>query len=409
MIQKSMMRIVALAVVFGVCSHAAHAQTITGQDDFGTDFDANGVPIGGNQIFKSRVASPDNQGNQGFGGAPGTFGGSFFDYFGISDRRINFDVSDDSNNGFAQDQFGFAVAPGSPGDCVNFLVLSDVDNPQNPNGAFVTMDWEFDIVNQNSNQDPYNVHCLCFEAVAYGDFETDDQILISGGIDALDKTIADFTLSAAQDNSDILYTVTMEAGATYDFYFDPFFSAAQWDDLIANGPSGTLTYHPDDNAGPGDDGVAFNGFIAEPTANNSQGGVTRAYSANGFDDQEFRAYKDPLFDQVNGAQLGKDKQKFQIVCKGTGDCFQLQMFAVQNSTNEVFAMDNIVLKSAVLGDANGDGVLDFADIEPFVLALFDPQAYQQQFGVEQFVIDINCDGTLDFADIEPFVDILFGN
>ena len=65
----------------------------------------------------------------------------------------------------------------------------------------------------------------------------------------------------------------------------------------------------------------------------------------------------------------------------------------------------------VLGDANDDGVLDFGDIEPFVLALFDPKAYMAMYpGVDLLLrLDINGDGSLDFGDIEPFVDLLFGN
>ena len=55
------------------------------------------IPTGGNQVFLTRVLTPNNQANPGFGGAPGTFGGSPFDYFGITDRRINFDVADDSD------------------------------------------------------------------------------------------------------------------------------------------------------------------------------------------------------------------------------------------------------------------------------------------------------------------------
>ena len=65
----------------------------------------------------------------------------------------------------------------------------------------------------------------------------------------------------------------------------------------------------------------------------------------------------------------------------------------------------------LLGDANADNVFDFADIEPFVLALFDATAYQSQYpAVDRvLVLDMNGDGSLDFGDIEPFVDALFGN
>ena len=79
-------------------------------------------------------------------------------------------------------------------------------------------------------------------------------------------------------------------------------------------------------------------------------------------------------------------------------------------------VDNVLVEADpgqgfVLGDANRDGVLDFGDIEPFVLALFDPEAYAAAYpGYDPVcVLDISGDGNLDFGDIEPFVDLLFGN
>ena len=79
-----------------------------------------------------------------------------------------------------------------------------------------------------------------------------------------------------------------------------------------------------------------------------------------------------------------------------------------------FGIDNVLIEAdpgagAILGDANGDTVVDFNDIEPLVLALFDRAAYEQLYpGIDaDCVLDINGDGQLDFGDIEPFVDLLF--
>jgi len=59
------------------------------------------------------------------------------------------------------------------------------------------------------------------------------------------------------------------------------------------------------------------------------------------------------------------------------------------------------------GDLNCDGVVDFGDINPFVLALTNPAAYQAQYPNCPFDNrDINGDGLCDFGDINPFVRLL---
>ncbi len=58
------------------------------------------------------------------------------------------------------------------------------------------------------------------------------------------------------------------------------------------------------------------------------------------------------------------------------------------------------------GDVNCDGSVDFFDIDPFLLALFDPAAYAAAFpGCDNG--DVNNDGNVDFFDIDPFLACLF--
>ncbi len=57
-----------------------------------------------------------------------------------------------------------------------------------------------------------------------------------------------------------------------------------------------------------------------------------------------------------------------------------------------------------LGDVNCDGVVDFGDINPFVLVLSNPAAYVDAYpGCPLENRDINCDGQCDFGDINPFI------
>ncbi len=61
------------------------------------------------------------------------------------------------------------------------------------------------------------------------------------------------------------------------------------------------------------------------------------------------------------------------------------------------------------GDANCDGAVDFADINPFVQVLSDPAGYEEMYpGCWPSNADINNDGSVNFGDINPFVELLTG-
>lgn len=94
---------------------------------------------------------------------------------------------------------------------------------------------------------------------------------------------------------------------------------------------------------------------------------------------------------------------------GTGSAITIRI--TTHLPFEGLAFDNLeitVTPDFVLGDANGDGFLDFGDIEPFVLALLDPKAYANQYpDVDpNIVLDFDGDGEFTFGDIEGFVNAL---
>ncbi len=71
---------------------------------------------------------------------------------------------------------------------------------------------------------------------------------------------------------------------------------------------------------------------------------------------------------------------------------------------DAFTVAALVCVPPHLGDLNCDGVTDFGDINPFVLALSNPAAYAVQYADCPLANrDINMDGVFDFGDINPFV------
>ncbi len=64
----------------------------------------------------------------------------------------------------------------------------------------------------------------------------------------------------------------------------------------------------------------------------------------------------------------------------------------------------------IRGDANCDGLVNFFDVDPFVLALFNLSHYEADFcGGDVCTADTDCSGAVNFLDIDTFVECLFGN
>jgi hypothetical protein len=72
-------------------------------------------------------------------------------------------------------------------------------------------------------------------------------------------------------------------------------------------------------------------------------------------------------------------------------------------------LDSEFITAVSRGDANCDGLVDFFDIDPFLMSLFDTPTYQATFcGGSLCAVDTNCDAILNFFDIDPFLACLFG-
>lgn len=91
---------------------------------------------------------------------------------------------------------------------------------------------------------------------------------------------------------------------------------------------------------------------------------------------------------------------------GTLQLAALDLYA--NGSSPVY-YDDLEVARPETGDMNCDGVVDFNDINPFVLALSNPEAYEAAFpGCSLYNADINRDGVVGFADVNPFVMLLSG-
>jgi len=65
------------------------------------------------------------------------------------------------------------------------------------------------------------------------------------------------------------------------------------------------------------------------------------------------------------------------------------------------------LSPPVKGDMNCDDVVDLLDINPFILALSNPVAYQEAYPFCDIMnADCNYDEVVDLRDINPFVTLL---
>ena len=70
----------------------------------------------------------------------------------------------------------------------------------------------------------------------------------------------------------------------------------------------------------------------------------------------------------------------------------------------------VVAVPTLRGDVNCDNLVDFFDIDAFLLAIFDPPGYAAAYpNCDVLTADVSGDGQVDFFDIDPFVGCLFGS
>lgn len=91
----------------------------------------------------------------------------------------------------------------------------------------------------------------------------------------------------------------------------------------------------------------------------------------------------------------------------TGRMDELALYPRVLSASEVLAHFTATEIGLLPGDMNCDGIVNNFDIDPFVLALVDPDAYTVAFpNCNRLAADVNGDGSVDNFDIDPFVLLL---
>ncbi|MEM9351770.1 MAG: PEP-CTERM sorting domain-containing protein [Planctomycetota bacterium] len=350
-----------------------------GRDDFNSAFS----PLGGvffqvgsdasASNFTSRTFTPNNADNTGFGGNPGTFGGSNFDYFGVTTRGINFDVADDSAGSFAGDQFGVLGSSKTDG----VVAMSDTANSNNLSGD-VSIDWTFDISG-------YQNISVSLDLAAIGNFEASDVHSLTASIDGgtaqplMSLAYAEETGPSGAAPCVTCYSVTMEGGVTYTDFFGAFFEDVAWNEWAGQTTPFDLpvagSIGPAFIASDGTEIIGFNTFDTDMDGltERQDGTTSRAYreyvtptSGTPFesDAQELELYLEPLL--VNGGTaLDNDLTTFTFPVSGTGTTLSLSYNGNNNSDQEVVVFDNLVIEGDLIpslnADYDSDGDVDVAD------------------------------------------------
>ena len=117
-----------------------------------------------------------------------------------------------------------------------------------------------------------------------------------------------------------------------------------------------------------------------------------------FDDNTVEAFTTGLSTELDVARTeinNTDPNFDAFLMNGIGLSGSVQGGTTEMTISEVTleaTMEMIILK----GDVNMDGIINFSDISPFILALSSPEGAPDE-------ADCNCDGIVSFLDIAPFI------
>lgn len=111
-------------------------------------------------------------------------------------------------------------------------------------------------------------------------------------------------------------------------------------------------------------------------------------------------FDSPCVDAGSNVRIGQDIGDMD----GDGNVIELAMYDVTGASPIERTTADMGAYEIQFGDLDCDGLIDFRDINPFVLALASPGAYAAAYpDCDLRMADLNANGEADFGDINPFV------
>ena len=113
-------------------------------------------------------------------------------------------------------------------------------------------------------------------------------------------------------------------------------------------------------------------------------------------------------DQWDELQVAGPQARRQAAMVYANDRQRMLLHGGTNGRGVLADTWNLITVTISTGDLNCDCRFDAFDIEPFLVALFDPLGYPALYpDCDISLADINSDGNVDAFDIEPFLNCLF--
>ncbi|MBN2446732.1 MAG: hypothetical protein JXO22_08400 [Phycisphaerae bacterium] len=130
--------------------------------------------------------------------------------------------------------------------------------------------------------------------------------------------------------------------------------------------------------------------------------IYHTYSIDGGETWQPNVRLTRSFDPTRGYPEASHKIGEYIGIVSTNDELRLVYTASYGGEQNLYC----AVHKPYLGDLNGDRIVDFADLQPFVLAARDPASHALAYPMVdvQKRGDLNRDGRVDMADVEQFVD-----
>ena len=123
-----------------------------------------------------------------------------------------------------------------------------------------------------------------------------------------------------------------------------------------------------------------------------------------FDDNTVEAFTTGLSTELDVARTeinNTDPNFDAFLMNGIGLSGSVQGGTTEMTISEV-ALEATMERMTLKGDVNMDGIVNFLDISPFIIALSSPEGAPDE-------ADCNCDGSVNFLDISVFINILAGS